>query len=71
MLDAQVQIYEGTQRLDKVPEAERDRDDAIEAGRLSQKEAEIALEADKALNVRLSASNDYNDTLRIDYVRVR
>jgi hypothetical protein len=51
MLDAQVQIYEGTQRLDKVPEAERDRDDAIEAGRLSQKEAEIALEADKALNV--------------------
>jgi hypothetical protein len=26
---------------------------------------------DKALNVRLSASNDYKDTLRIDYVRVR
>jgi hypothetical protein len=51
VLDAQIQIYEGTQRLDKVPEADRDRDDAIEAGRLSQKEGEIALEAEKALNV--------------------
>ncbi len=51
MLDAQVQVYEGTQRLDKVPEAERDRDDAIEASRLSRKEAEIAIEADKALAV--------------------
>jgi hypothetical protein len=51
MLDAQIQVFEGTQRLDKVPEADRDRDDAIEAGRLSQKEGEIALEAEKALNV--------------------
>jgi hypothetical protein len=51
MLDAQVQVYEGTQRLDKVPEVDRDRDDAIEAGRLSRKEAEIAMEADKALIV--------------------
>jgi hypothetical protein len=51
MLDAQVQVYQGTQRLDKVPQAERDRDDTIEAGRLSRKEAEIAIEADKALTV--------------------
>ena len=51
MLDAQVEVYEGTQRLDKVPEAERDRDDAIEAGRLSRKEGEIAAEAEKALTV--------------------
>ena len=51
MLDAQVEVYEGTKRLDKVAEAERDRDDEIEAGRLSRKEAQIAAEADKALAV--------------------
>ena len=51
MLDAQIEVYEGTKRLDKVPQAERDRDDEIEAGRLSRKEAEIAVEADKALAV--------------------
>ena len=39
MLDQQVEVYEGTKRLDKVAEAERDRDDEIEAGRLSRKEA--------------------------------
>ena len=36
MLDAQVQVYEGTVRIDQVPPAERDRDDEIEAGRLSR-----------------------------------
>jgi hypothetical protein len=51
MLDEQVAIYEGTKRLDSVPQAERDRDDEIEAGRLSRKEAQIAVEADKALAV--------------------
>ena len=51
MLDAQVEIYEGTKRLDKVAEAERDRDDEIESGRLSRKESQIAMEADKALVV--------------------
>jgi len=51
MLEAQVQVYEGTQRLDQVAAADRDRDDVIEAGRLSRKEAEIAVEADKALAV--------------------
>jgi hypothetical protein len=51
MLDAQIEVYEGTTRLDKVPEAERDRDDEIEAGRLSRKEAAIATEAEKALDV--------------------
>ena len=49
MLDMQVQVYEGTKRVDKVPEADRDRDDEIEAGRLSRKEAEILGEADRAL----------------------
>ena len=51
MLDQQVEVYEGTKRLDKVAEAERDRDDEIEAGRLSRKEAQISTEADKALAV--------------------
>ncbi len=51
MLDQQVEIYEGTTRLDKVPQAERDRDDEIEAGRLSRKEAQLATDADKALAV--------------------
>jgi hypothetical protein len=51
MLDAQVEVYEATQRLDQKPDSERDRDSDIEAGRLSRKEAQIAAEADKALAV--------------------
>jgi hypothetical protein len=49
MLDAQVEVYEGTKRVDQVPEAQRDRDDEIESGRLSRKEAQIVVEADKCL----------------------
>ena len=48
MLAMQIEVYEGTKRQDKVPAAERDRDDEIEAGRLSRKEAEIVAEADRA-----------------------
>ncbi len=51
MLDAQVQVYEGTVRVDQVPPAERDRDDEIEAGRLSRAEAAIVVEADKCLTL--------------------
>jgi hypothetical protein len=51
MLDAQVEVYEGTQRVDQVPQTQRDRDDEIEAGRLSRKEAQIVVEADKCLGV--------------------
>jgi hypothetical protein len=51
MLDQQVEVYEGTKRVDKVPESERDRDDEIESGRLSRKEAQISAEAEKALVV--------------------
>ncbi|MEX2112754.1 MAG: hypothetical protein WD845_06180 [Pirellulales bacterium] len=51
MLDAQVQVYEGTVRVDQVPEKERDRDDEIEAGRLSRMEAAIVVEADKCLSL--------------------
>jgi hypothetical protein len=51
MLDAQVQVYEGTVRVDQVPKEQRDRDDEIEAGRLSRAEAAIVIEADKCLSL--------------------
>ena len=49
MLDQQVAVYEGTQRLGRVPEASRDHDDEIEAARLSRQESLIVREADKAM----------------------
>ena len=51
MLQMQTEVYEGTVRLDKIPEEERTHNQEIEAGRLSRKEAEIVLEADTALAV--------------------
>lgn len=49
MLEMQVEVYEGTIRLDRVPAESRGRGSEIESGRLSQTEAQIAIEADKAL----------------------
>jgi hypothetical protein len=49
MLAAQVAVYEGTGRLDQVPEASRDHDDEIEAAKLSRDETLIVREADKAM----------------------
>lgn len=49
MLQMQREVYEGTVRLDKVPEGERNHNHEIESGRLSVKEGEIVLETDKAL----------------------
>ena len=49
MLAMQTEVYEGTQRLASTPVADRTREDEIEAGRLSRREAEIVAEADKAL----------------------
>ncbi len=51
MLQMQRAVLEGTVKLDKVPQAERTHNHEIEAGRLSGKEAEIDLEAAKALNL--------------------
>jgi hypothetical protein len=51
MLQMQRAVYEGTVKLDKVPEPDRTDDHRIEATRLSRKEAEIVLEADKALTL--------------------
>jgi len=49
MLQLQREVYEGTVRLDKVPEADRTHNHEIESGRLSTREVEIVVEADKAL----------------------
>ncbi|MEX2310464.1 MAG: hypothetical protein WD738_23050 [Pirellulales bacterium] len=49
MLELQTAVYEGTVRLDRVPQAQRDHDDEIEAARLSRQESQIVHEADKAL----------------------
>jgi hypothetical protein len=49
MLEMQNDVYEGTVRLDRVPEPQRDHDDEIESARLSRQESQIVHEADKAL----------------------
>jgi hypothetical protein len=49
MLQMQIEVHEGTQRLDQVPEAERTHDQEIESSRLSGRELQIVVEADKAL----------------------
>jgi hypothetical protein len=49
MLELQVAVYDGTVRLDRVPEADRDHDDEIESARLSRQESQIVQEADKSL----------------------
>jgi len=51
MLQMQRAVYEGTQRLDKVPQPDRTHNHEIEASRLGRKEAEIVVEADKALTL--------------------
>jgi hypothetical protein len=53
MLEAQIDVYEGTVRLDRVPQDARDHDDEIEGGRLSRQEEAIVREADKALEILL------------------
>lgn len=49
MLQMQEEVYEGTVRLDKVPQPERTHNHEIEASRLSGKETQIVVEIDKAL----------------------
>lgn len=51
MLKLQRDVLEGTVRLDKVPQERRDHNHEIEAGRLSSREVEIVVEADRALLV--------------------
>jgi hypothetical protein len=49
MLELQTVVYEGTVRLDHVPEAQRTHDHEIESARLSRQESQIVHEVDKAL----------------------
>jgi hypothetical protein len=49
MLETQIQVYEGTVKLNAVPTAKRAHDEEIEAARLSRQEMEIVQESDKAL----------------------
>ncbi len=49
MLELQNAVYEGTVRVDKVPEAQRTHDHEIEAARLSRQESQIVDEVRKAL----------------------
>jgi hypothetical protein len=51
MLQMQEEVYEGTVRLDRTPQAERTHNYEIEASRLSGKETAIVVELDKALLV--------------------
>lgn len=51
MLDLQLAIYEDTLRLDNVPREQWQRDEEIQAGRLSSRESELILDADKALAI--------------------
>ena len=49
MLRMQKQVYEATVRFDQKPPADRDRADAIEASRLSGKEAKIVVQIDAVM----------------------
>jgi hypothetical protein len=51
MLQVQIEVYEGTIRVDRMTEDEGDRDLEIESGKLSRKEAQITADADKTLTL--------------------
>lgn len=51
MLEMQTAVYDGTVRLDQVPQAQRTPDNEIESARLSRDESQIVHEVDKALSL--------------------
>ncbi|HEX4415490.1 MAG TPA: hypothetical protein VH107_17795 [Lacipirellulaceae bacterium] len=51
MLEMQTAVYDGTVKLDQVPEAQRTHDHEIESARLSRNESQIVHEVEKALAV--------------------
>lgn len=51
MLEMQTAVYDGTVRLDQVPQAQRTHDNEIESARLSRDESQIVHEVDKALSL--------------------
>lgn len=75
MLAMQQEVYEGTVRLDKVPEAERTHNHEIESSRLSGKESQIVVEVDKALLVlhedgSAAAIAEAAEQLRVDMQQI-
>ncbi len=51
MLEMQTAVYDGTVRVDQVPQAERTHDHEIESARLSREESQIVHEVEKALSL--------------------
>ncbi len=51
MLELQTAVYDGTVKLDQVPEAQRTHDHEIESARLSREESQIVHEVEKALSL--------------------
>lgn len=51
MLEMQTAVYDGTVKLDQVPEAQRTHDHEIESARLSRNESQIVHEVEKALSL--------------------
>jgi hypothetical protein len=51
MLEMQTAVYDGTVRLDQVPQVQRTHDNEIESARLSRDESQIVHEVDKALSL--------------------
>jgi hypothetical protein len=51
MLEMQTAVYDGTVRLDQVPQTARAHDHEIEAAKLSRDESQIVREAEKALSL--------------------
>lgn len=53
MLEQEIKIYEATQRLDSIPEAERNRDLDIRANKLAFDQRKVASQADRCLTLLL------------------
>jgi hypothetical protein len=53
MLEEEIKIYEATQRLDAIPEAERNRDLDIRANKLAFDQRKVASQADRCLTLLL------------------
>ncbi|HZZ74063.1 MAG TPA: hypothetical protein VFE24_17555 [Pirellulales bacterium] len=51
MLEMQVEVYEGTKRVDQIGDDDRDQDAELESRKLSRKESNITTEADKCLEI--------------------
>jgi hypothetical protein len=51
MLQLEIEVYEGTIRLDGIPNDERDRELEIQSGKLARQQTQVGAEAEKTLNL--------------------